>query len=70
MTQHTEAHLVVQCDDDTVRVVPRSLIEDWIAGRQQIQNTEDWEPIFRRIVEEWLEGLMLPGLVLIDEAMP
>ena len=54
MEECSGGFLNVVASDDNVHVIPRSLFEDWIAGRQKIQDTDDWELIVRRIVDEWL----------------
>lgn len=47
-------HVVLQCDDDTVRVIPLAAFED-IAKGGNID--ADMRVPIRRVVQEWLEGL-------------
>ena len=50
-------HITIQTADGNVHVLPRSLVETWIDGGQPIAQTDEWEPIVRVILREWLASL-------------
>ena len=50
-------YLTIQAADHNIHVLPVSVVEDWIEGRQQITDADDWELLVRRICQEWLGHL-------------
>lgn len=51
------ACVVVSTDDGNAHVIPKALIEDWISGKQNIIDTDDWQAILSTILAEWLDNL-------------
>lgn len=42
--------------DGNVYVVPAALVDDWIAGRQELDSCEEWQLVIRGILAEWRDG--------------
>lgn len=40
---------------DAVHVVPVAMIENIICGGLKLTDVDDWEPMIKAILEEWLE---------------
>ena len=51
------SHLVVLTPDGNAHVLPKSLMEDLIEGRREIEDVDDWKMIIRAIIGEWLRDL-------------
>ena len=43
--------------DGNAHVLPKSLMEDLIEGRREIEDVDDWKIIIRAIIGEWLRHL-------------
>ena len=51
------SHLVVPTPDGNAHVLPKSLMEDLIEGRREIEDVDDWKMIIRTVIGEWLGDL-------------
>lgn len=49
-------HVSMSTDDGNAHVLPLSLLRDWASGKQT--PSSDDAPVIRRILEEWLEGMV------------
>lgn len=51
-----EPHLTINCEDG-VHVIPVALLEDVVSGRAELTEIENWEPILKKVLAEWLSSL-------------
>lgn len=49
-------HLTINCEDG-VHVVPVSLLEDVASGQIELTEIENWKPIVKKVLAEWLPSV-------------
>lgn len=49
-------HLTVDCEGGP-QVVPVALVVDIIEGRTDLTELEEWRPLIRKVLKEWLAAL-------------
>ena len=61
-----EPHITIPTDDGNVHVIPRSVFEEIGQGDMDIARIEDFQPIIRKVVREWLRYLDIKKMVEED----
>jgi len=55
-----DSHLCIPTIDGNVHVIPEEVFTKIISGEMKITEMDDWEPVIRTALKEWLDNLKDP----------